>query len=300
MRNRFGNSRRALALLALAGLWAVSAAAADPAAEPGLLRFSGGETITASDLSRYLDQRIDLRGRARDRWGVQKVLREMALARALVWEGERMGEPRLSAEASERFDDAYALAVSKRLSPRCEAPADSAAARRFYEENPQAFMVPPMLRLGRVMLPASAQVEGAAARDWLAAQARAMATASTTFDAVAQRADGVYRLEPQGDLGWVLLTQENAVLRRLAAAQAGELVGPVRDGDFVYLFLVHEKRDGRPLAWDEVAVSAAARALNYCRENTRKKLEDALFAKYGVALDDAEIDRLFGSSRSDE
>ena len=274
----------------------VFAAACGGAAAADLVRLKGGETITSSDLSAYLERRVDLRSSARTKWGVEKILNEMAMGRALVREGERLGEKRLPAKESERFDDAYALGVFRKLMPACDPPSDGAASRKFFDENPQAFRVPPMARLGRVMLPINDQVEGMAATDWLMNQAKLIAAGSQTFADVVTRVERIYKLEAQGDIGWVVLVDENAILRTLGAAQQGDMVGPVREGDFVYFFSVDGKRESRQLAWDEVAVSAASRAVSYCRQVAAKKLESDLMAKYEVVLDQSAISGLFDKS----
>lgn len=276
-----------------AGLLCLVMAFGTPVNASELVKFSGGEVITGSDLSQYLERRVDLRGSSRNKWGVEAILREMALTRALVQEGVRMGEARLPGKESERFDDVYAFSVFKKLSPPCDPPADAAATRKFYDDNPKAFVVPPMARLGRVMLPFAEPVEGMAAADWMMARAKAIASGAKTFDDVAKEADAIYRLEPQGDLGWVVLVDENAILRTLASAKAGDMVGPVREGDFVYLFSIADKREGRQLAWSEVEKSAATRAVSYCRQTSRKALEEGLIAKYGVTLNQAGINALF-------
>lgn len=290
----FGGYRSVLgaSLLLLAGIWGVPAGAAD------LVKFADGEVITSSDLSQYLDRRVDLRASVRNKWGVEKVLREMAIARALTQEGTRMGEPRPSGKESERFDDAYAFAIFKKLAPACSPPADSAAARKFYDENPKAFLVPPMARVSRVMLPAGETIESQDAMAWLMAQAQAIAAGGKTFDDLVKKADTLYRLDPQGDVGWVALVNENTILRTLASAKAGDMVGPVREGDFVYFFSMVEKREGRQLAWDEVAVSVPARAVSYCRQVGTQKLEADLLAKYGVVMDPAAINSLFDKPKS--
>lgn len=274
-------------LLSVACLWANPAGAAD------LVRFKGGETITDSDLSQYLERRVDLRATARNKWAMEKILHEMAVSRTLVMEGVRLGEPRLPGKETERFDDAYALAIFKKLSPSCTPPADSAAARKFYDENPQAFQVPPSARVSRVILPVSERVAGEDPNAWLMSQAQAIASGAKSFDDVVKQADGVYRLDPQGDLGWVVLVDENKILRTLAAAKQGDMVGPVREGEFVYLFSIVEKREGRRLAWEEVSVSAPARVASYCRQASAKKLESDLLAKYGVVMESAAINSLF-------
>lgn len=273
--------------LALGSFFAAPAAAAD------LVKFSNGEVITDADFSGYVFRRTDLRSASRNKWGAEKVLREMAMARALVQEGEQLQMPRASEKQGERFDDIYAHAVFKRLSPRCDPPADAAAARKFFDENPKAFQVPPMARLNRVMLPVSEKVEGKPAADWLMGEAKEIAAGSQKFDDVVAQADKVYKLEAQGDLGWVVVPDENAIMRAIAGAKQGDMVGPVRDGDFIYLFSITGKRESRQLAWDEVAVSAPARAVSYSRQEAATKLENDLFAKYGVELDSNAIGALF-------
>jgi hypothetical protein len=272
---------------------AASALAVMPASAADLAKFSNGEVITDADFSGYVFRRADLRAAARSKWGAEKVLREMVVARALVLEGEQLQMPRPAEKAAERFDDVYAHAVFKRLSPRCDRPADAAAARKFFDENPKAFTVPPMARLTRVMLPVAEKVEGKPAPEWLMGEAKEIAAGAQKFDDVVAQADKVYKLEAQGDLGWVVIPDENAIMRAIAAAKQGDMVGPVRDGDFVYLFSVVGKRESRQLAWDEVAVSAATRAVSYCRQEAATKLESDLFTKYGVQLDSAAIGALF-------
>lgn len=262
------------------------------AAEP-LVKFSNGEVITENDLSAYLYRRMDLRQSARNIWGVETALREMAMTRALVLEGMEMAEPRQSGKEDERFDDVYALTVLKKRTPKCERPADEAAARKFFDENPQAFRVPITERLSRVMLPASEMVDGLPAMAWLHMAAKSIAAGSRTFDEAANYAAGVYKMEPQGDLGWVTLTSDTGIMRALASALQGDMVGPVREGDFAYLFLIVSKRDARQMTWDEVAVSVPTRAVTYCRETSNAQLRDVLFKKYGVEINQAAIKELF-------
>lgn len=258
-----------------------------------LVRLSDGDTITEQDLSVYLDRRVDLRAAARNISGVETVLREMALERALVREGERLGEPRKEDKKAERFDGAYAYAIFKKLSKACEPPADAAAARRFFDEHPQAFRVPPMARLARIMLPTADKIAGEPAMGWLMLQAEAIARGTRSLEDVAEQAASVYKLDPQGDLGWVTLTDDTTILRALASAKQGDLVGPVRDGDYGYLFSILAKRESRQLAWDEVAVSVPTRAVNFCRHEASEQLQADLFKKYGVELNQAAIKGLF-------
>lgn len=283
-------ARFATLLMGLAAAAAATAAVDDQAV---LVRLGHAETITAQDMSAYLDRRIDLRPARRNAWGVQTILREMALTRTLGLEGDAMGVPRLAENAKERFDDIYSHAIYQKLIPACEPPADAAAARKYFDEHPQAFRVPPMARLSRVMLPVSATVDGQPAMAWLLAQAQGIASGTKKLDDVVARAAAVHKLDAQGDLGWVTLVDDEKILRALAGAKQGELVGPVREGDFGYLFYVAAKRESRQLAWDEVAVSVPTRAVNLCRQEANEKLLDTMFKKYSVKFDQKAIDSLF-------
>ncbi len=259
-----------------------------------LVRFANGESITQADLSEYLARRVDLRAASRSAWGVQTTLRDMAMVRALALEGAAIGEPKGEGREKLRFDDSYAQAVYTKISPVCKPPADEAAARKFFNDNPEAFKVPPMARLSRVILPATESLEGEPAAAWLMKQAQAVASGAKSFEDVAQQAESVYKLDVQGDLGWVTLFEEDSsVLRVLATTKQGEMVGPIREGDFAYLFKVSEKRESRQLAWVEVAVSVPTRAVTYCRQEGGKRVREDLFKKYGVELDGAAIRALF-------
>ncbi len=281
---------------------AVPVLAADaPAIEenPVLARMAGGETITESDLTAYLLRRIDLRHTIRNVWGIQTALREMAMTRSLVLEGGGLGVEHVVGKdkAADRFDDAYAHAVFKKIAPVCEPPADAVAARKFFDETPQAFRVPPMARLSRIMLPAGASVEGEFAAGWLLQQTQAIGSGARKFEAAAEAASGVYKLDPQGDLGWVTLTDDVPILRALADAKAGDMVGPVPEGEFIYLFHIASKREARQLTWDEAATSVPGRAVRYCREQANAQIEEKMFKKYDVQIDVAKIRMLFNTSR---
>ncbi|WP_422844087.1 peptidylprolyl isomerase [Acidovorax sp. M2(2025)] len=281
-------------LARMAAVALLSAAVSMASAAEPLVKLANGESITQEDVSAYLERRVDLQGTARNVWGLQTALREMALVRALTLEGASLGVPREAGKSDLRFDDVYAQAIYTKLAPACKPPADEAESRKFFKDHPQAFRVPAMARLSRVILPASEKVEGEPAAAWLMKEAEAVASGKKTFEDLAKQAEGIYRLDPQGDLGWITLFEEDvSVLRVLAAAKQGEMVGPVREGDFAYLFKVNEKRDAQQLGWDAVAISVPTRAVTFCRQEASKKIREDLFKKYGVELDGAAIRALF-------
>ena len=278
--------------VALAAL-APAIAAAD-VAEP-LARFSNGETISKQDLDAYVGRRLDLRGVVRNFWGAESVVKEMALTRTLVLEGERLGEKRVGDRNADRFDDIYGHAVYQKLARSCERPADATAARKYFDDHPDAFRIPPSARLTRVMLPANEKVDGETAMAWLMEQAQAVASNKATVQSIVDRATKVYKLEPQGDIGWALLDGDNLVIRALAGAKSGELLGPVREGDFAYLYHIVSKREGRQMTWAEAATSAPARVFSHCREQANQNLRDDMFRKYGVKIDEKAVRSLFSS-----
>jgi len=271
--------------MTLASAWAQPA----PAAKP-LARLANGEVVSAQDLSDYLERRMDLRQIARNAWGVEGTVQEMVMTRVLVLEGERLKVPRKVEEGTaQRFDDVYGLAVYKSQAPACEAPANEQEARQYYDAHPEAFVLPPQARVERVILPAAAEIGGSSAMVWLQDQARAVAQGQRKFTLVAMRAQGEYSLDAQGDLGWLTLDGDHTLMRALKTVKAGELLGPVQEGDYVYLFSVLQKREARQLSWDESKSFAASRAASHCRQEAQTKIRADLFKRYGVEIDRAAI-----------
>ena len=193
-------------------------------AEPAkpLARLANGEVVSEQDLSDYLERRMDLRQIARNAWGVEGVVQEMAMTRVLTLEGERLGLPRKAQEGTpQRFDDIYGLAVYKKQAPACEAPANEQEARQYYDAHPQAFVVPAQARVERIVLPAATQMGESSAMAWLQDQARAVIQGKRKFALVALRAKGEYELEAQGDLGWLTLDGDQTLMRALLTVKAG-------------------------------------------------------------------------------
>lgn len=279
-------------IVLLAGAMALGAAFAQEAGNPVLARLGNGETITEKDLTQYVGRRIDLKAAARNASGVTTVVQEMALARALALEGQSLGVPPRS-DKGDRFDDIYAHTIFSKISPACEAPRDEAAARAFYDKTPKAFTLPTSIRLSRVILPAAEKVDGEPAGTWLMNQVQSIGAGRQKFEDAARRAEQAYRLDAQGDLGWVMLNEENVILRALGDANQGDIVGPVKDGDFVYLFQVAEKRPSQVVPWTEVSAVAAKRAVSYCREQARTEVQQRMFQKYGVQVDENAVSGLF-------
>jgi len=261
-----------------------------------ITRYSNNEIIDEKDFESYINYRINIRAVARGAFGVEHVVREMAFMRVLNLEGEQMkiSRPNADVESSEmplltRFDNVYALNIQKRLEPVCVRPSNAQQAREYFDANPQAFVLPAQARIQRIILPSDKNIENQSAFVWMQAKAKAIAAGVTTFADVVKQAEQAQPLELQGDLGWVQLNDDHSVLTALRDAHEGELVGPLREGNSLYLFQITRKRPARPLAWEEVKSFAATHAENHCRESGEKQLRDRLFQKYGVKIDQAAI-----------
>lgn len=258
-----------------------------------LARLANGEVVGEQDLSEYLSRRIDLRQIARNAWGVEGVVQEMLFTRVLVLEGERIQLPRKAEDGRpQRFDDVYGLAVYKKQVPACELPANEEEARKYFDAHPEAFTLPVQARVERIILPVSSQIDESSAMAWLQEQARAVIQGQSKFGLVAQRAQAEYSLDAQGDLGWIALDGEHTIMRALKTVKAGELLGPVQDGEFVYLFSVLQKREARQLSWEEAKSFAANRAVSHCRQEAQTQMRAELFKRYGVDIDRAAIREL--------
>lgn len=267
----------------------VVAGSANSFAEVELAEFSNGEQITVEDMNEYVAKRIDLKGLVHSAFGVESVVKEMAMTRALVLEGQYLKIEAPSGRSITRFDDIYALAVYQKLAKLCVAPESKEERRSYYESNPDAFRVSATARLGRIMLPASATINGRTSNETLLGWAQEISAGSANFQKFAQEAEKYYALDPQGDLGWVTLNDEMPIMRALVASRQGDLVGPVRDGEYLYLFLVAAKHESRQLSFDEVDLEIPLRAISYCRKNEKDKITGQLYKKYNIQLNKANI-----------
>lgn len=256
--------------------------------DPVVIQLGQGEVYRLSDVQAYGRRRADLVPLLKSQTAFPLVMREFAMTRALVLEGERLQEPRgeVPPGVDPRLDDGFALSVYRKIAGSCSEPKTEEDARRFYDETPQAFQLPIQMRLSRIVLPADSAMDGFPAEMWLGLQANAAAMGSARFDALVERARRAHPDLRQGDLGWILLEGDQPLIKALATAQAGEMVGPVRDGDHWYLLQVQARREAQLLPWEAVRHQAARRALQYCRDTQRERVKTELFQRYAVQIDD--------------
>ena len=254
-----------------------------PAADDPVLARIGDEPVTLGQVRAYVRNKPILRGYLSTGYpGVRRVLEDLILVRLLVREGGRLGIPR----RADDDDDLYAFRVKGRLLPRCDKP-DEREARRFYDTHPERFSTPVFVRLQRLQLPADATVDGLKAADFLARAAEQVRGGRLAFEDLARRCPQASCLQ---DLGFMRLDGLDLVgdsaLAGLKDARPGDVVGPVRAGEVVFLYRVTARRDPILAPWDQVREEAVEKAWRFCRQQAFAELKECLYRRYRVRLDE--------------
>lgn len=266
-------------------------------AEQALVSFGNGEKITTEDVAVYLSRRVDLKGMARSANGVESILEEMALSRALTLEGQALGLEPPQGKKIERFDDVYSLSVYQKIVEKCVAPQNDEERKNFYYTNPDVFRIPASVRLERIMLPSGEIIDGKLAGEILTDWSKTIVAGDGKFEDFAIQAEKYYALDVQGDLGWVNLSDDVPVMRILDNARQGQVVGPVTDGGYVYLFLIVKKNEARQLDFDDAKPDFKVRAEVFCRKQEKQKLRQKLFLKYSIVINSVAIKEIYSQRR---
>ena len=259
-----------------------------------LATFSENEIITLPDLREYVSSRLDMGGAFKNSYAVESSLNAMILTRLLVLEGEERSIPRLdSAIKDNRYDDKYAVSIFRSLSVSCDPLRNEQEEKDFYKNNPEIFRQNAMARLFRYMLPKDQKVEGIDAQSQMMDWAKAWSAGKITLDQMGADAAKIYNFDVQGDIGWLQLSNDVELMRAIASAKVGELVGPVVEGDFVYLFYVAGKNEERQLPWDDVKNQVAKMAISACARKNSQDIKKSLYDKYRVKINTENIKNIF-------
>ncbi len=259
-----------------------------------LATLSDGENITKTDLEKYVSSRIDLGGTFKNSYSIENSLNAMIMTRVLVMEGVARSMPRLGENtADEKYDDKYGFAVFRSMSVPCLPLKDKEAEKKYYEDNPEIFKANSSVRLYRYMLPASRQIDAVDANTKLTEWAKVWSAKKITLDQIGAEAARHYNLENQGDIGWVQLSDEIELMRAVDSAKVGELVGPVTEGDFIYLFYVADKHPQRQLRWSEVEGQVSKMAVSSCIRKNSENIKNQLYKKYNVIVHKENIKKVF-------
>ncbi|HHH39815.1 MAG TPA: peptidyl-prolyl cis-trans isomerase [Sedimenticola sp.] len=265
-------------LLLLATLTAGAEETGDP-----VLAWIGDRSVTLRQVREYARNKPILRGYLSTGYpGVRRVLEDLIAVRLLNREGERLGIPR----QPEDDDDLYAFRVKGRLLPKCHKP-DEAGARAFYERHPEQFSTPVFVRLQRLELPAAARIDGRPAEAFLKQAAEKIRAGALAFEDLKAHCPTSGCLQ---DLGFVRLDGldivRDSAMAGLRAARPGDVVGPVRAGDAVFLYRVTARRDPILAPWEQVRDEAEEKAQRFCRRQAFAELRRQLYQRYQVRIDE--------------
>lgn len=258
-----------------------------------LVEFAGNEKITKSDLKSYISTRLDLIGRVRTVGEVSGALKEMAFTRVLILEGSEGGVTNKSMAPLSRFDDAYAFDVYKKIASPCIELDSVSEQEQFFKEYPELFRAPATVRLQRFMLPIQASVNGISALSLMKSWREEWQRNQITLDQIGSKVSEIFNLEVQGDVGWIALSPDVSVMNTVAQAGKREMVGPLIEGDFVYLFFIENKQESKQLTWEEIGAEVKNISLSHCRKNNKDKLKKQLFEKYNVIFVERNIVKYF-------
>lgn len=209
--------------------------------EPVTLATVAGEPITDQDLVRYARSMPLLTAYLGAPGGPMRILDNMIKERLLILEGERLGIPRPS--EAQGGESAYLLRVRKALMKPCPEPTE-ASARAYYQAYPEDFSTSLYLRLRRIGLVVTPETE-AEVKQRLEQLRRRIESGEIGFAEAAEKVSQ----DPMGkgrggDIGFVPDTDpDNPLMAMLRTAKEGEIVGPLRQQDMVYLYQVTDRRE---------------------------------------------------------
>lgn len=241
----------AAALLPGAALAADAASApSEPEQDPVLATLSIGE-IRLSDLREYIRYRPHHQSGVALQGGIQRAVDELVLERMLVAEAKEEGVPLLEGETERSAK--FILRAREAFVPKCER-VDEDTARGFYDIYQNRFMTPLMVRVSRVMLHQSQQVNGSPAEEYLQTNAVLVKNGLKRFEAVVEDTRPLVPADEKvGDLGFLQLEGEDTELTALLrASKVGDLIGPVPAGEFVLLFEVTGRHEAVVIPYEQV------------------------------------------------
>ncbi len=161
-----------------------------------------------------------------------------------------------------------------------------------HERVPESWIAPPSIHVEHILLklPAGSSPADRVRREKEARAIVAEIRGGRPFAEVATaKSENDYRIRG-GDTGWLhrgrLLPE---IEGPLWAAKTGELVGPIVTDEGIFIARVVERRDERPLEWEEIAPRLRA-SLEACRlEEAETAFYEPLRARYPVTILDERL-----------
>jgi len=218
--------------------------------------------------------------------GPEKILEEMIWRRLLVLEGHDRGIPEPTEE--EGGMEVYIHRVLKGLLPGLP-PLTEADARRFYEDHPEVFSTPLMLRVFQIkVLIKNGDEASALARIESARQAL---NEGMAFGDVARRySDDSFSRDRGGELGFIPMEKIDPpeLEQTLRALTVGRISDIVRVGRSFVIYFVKDRREPVLDPYEQVADVAWKKAEQDRRASAQARLRRKLENKWGVKYLDPE------------
>lgn len=288
-----GDWRRALvaSLIALGlGFFVSAGHSAAPAEDNPVIFEVADSALRLHDLRAFVAKRPHYRANIATRAGLNELVYEMLDAKLFRMEGERLGiqpPPGVKLE-----DDGYYFTVQYASIERCVAP-DEVALKAFYDANTFLFSTPALVRVSRVIAPASVTIDGLSAEAFLRNAAIDVGADPARFEALVSKVSAALPVSAgveirQGDLGFQQVPPvehlANDFERKLLKAVVGEVIGPIVTGESVVLVKISDRREPVITPWPQAREDVSRTMLRACGDEKRWKKRRELYERYQVVV----------------
>lgn len=239
-----------------------------------------GEEITTEELLRHARSLVNLQGHLQMPGGPYRLLEDLVQQKLLLKEGERRGIPR----APEVSEVAYTLAVRKRLMPPCEKP-DSSQAQAFFQQNPELFSVPSVIRLSRVGLAVGDDPQ-ASGQQLFEIKTQIEAEELSFAEAVERYSEDIIGKDKGGDIGFIFNDpdQPNPLFDELSTRSEVDIHGPFRQEDMWFIYKVTERREPVLQGFADVEARVVEAYTQHCLQGAFAELMKELKHRWSTEI----------------
>lgn len=257
---------------------------------PSLATIGTDITLTKSDVINHARPAPNLYPYLTIPGGPRRILEDLIQTRLLILEGLRLGMTRPAQENG--GDTAFTIAVRLRLAPRCAPPGEEAT-KAFYDAHPEKFSTPPFLRLNRFGLRFTPE-NREALTSRLQTLATRLAQGETTFAAIAPVSDDEFGKLRAGDLGFVAQDDpSNPIMAGLAKANNSQIVGPLEQGEMLYLYQITARREAMLEPYEGIRMAVAEKQQAACYSQRVETMFEALKQRWPVKILVDNVDSAF-------
>ena len=240
------------------------------------------QKISTQDIVRYARQSPLLITYLNVPGGPMRILNNIIAERLLLLEGERLGIAKPK-DRSPAF--VYALKVRKELlGQSCPEPNDTEA-KRFYDEYPNLFSTPLLLRMSRIGLRFDSDTESIVQQKLFAIQQEIESEKSTFAEAAKKYSQDKLGKDRGGDIGFEPITDlQNPVFELMIKSENNEIIGPVQEKDMLYLYQVTDRREPILEPYETARTRAGSEQRKYCQQQVFDELIEELKQRWAVEI----------------